>query len=334
VSGPSQELEPVKRAVVVGNRSPLLEDDEIRRLFRVADALAQSGMFKDAKSAEQAFAKMIVGRDLGLSAAQSLSMVQVVENGVQMHYAGLGMFVRAREGYDYWSAWLKRDDPDLNVGDEGWPGPLELVRMDQEDPDDLRPVYGAVVVFTIDGQQVGVSRYTEDDARDAKLIKAGMHEKAAWLTSRRNMLIARAMSNGVKWFVPEVLAGIPVYVEGELPPVRKELTAGEGDGSEPEVQLDPKVEKIIERGKALEHPYYSNRATIAIQLGMRSPQVAKDWVAQAKGELDAFEAEKNAEPEPEKAADVEATAEPEPAESEDAEPEGDDERHVDDPPSE
>lgn len=330
MSVPSQDLEPVKRAVVVGHQSPLLTDDEIRRLFRVADALAQSNMFKDARRAEQAFAKMIIGRDLGLSAAQSLQTVQVVENGIQMHYAALGMFVRSREGYDFWSAWLKRDDPDLEVGDAEYPGPLEMVRMDAEDPEDLRPIFGAVVVYTIHGQQVGVSRFTEDDARAAKLIKPDQDARMPWLTARRNMLLARAMSNGVKWFVPEVLGGLPVYVEGELPPARPELTAGEGDGSEPDVELDPKVEKIIERGRALGHPHYGDRATIAMALGMRSPQVVKEWLAQAKVDLDAYEASK-AEPEakPEAGGEVEEVDGQVTDESE-----ASDERHDDDAPTE
>jgi hypothetical protein len=228
-----------------------MSDDEIRRLFRIAEALARSGMFKDVKSAEQAFSKMILGRDLGLTPAQSMQGLYLVDGSIMVAYPMLGQFIRSRPGYDY--------------------------KVIEHDTDHCR------IEFTRDGESQGISEYTMANARDANLAN-----KHPWKASPRNMLFARAMSNGVKWFIPEVLGGLPVYVEGEIP-ARAELTEGDGDGSAQGIDLGPRVDAVIERATLIGHQSYADRATIEILLGGRSPQVVTDWVAKAKADLDEFE---------------------------------------------
>lgn len=291
----------IARAPVAHSPAELLpSDDEIRRMYRIAEALWQSGAWKDVKKAEMAFAKMVIGRDLGMTPAQAMQGIHLVEGGIQMHYATLGQFVRSREGYDYRAGWIK-EVPTLDVGTlNPQTGELErtvpeqvFVWHDEEDPLDDRPVIGAVVVFTVDGDQRGVSRYTTADALAANLIKDD--KRAAWNTSRRNMLLARAMSNGVKWFVPEVMGGLPVYVtEAHELPVKASVTeaVGEGDDEGQGLDLGPKVEAIIERARELGHHGLSNRAAIELAVGNRAPGVINEWVARAREELDRFAAEK------------------------------------------
>jgi hypothetical protein len=79
----------------------ILSDDEIGQMWRVAKSLAASGMFKDVVQAEQAFGRMIVGRDLGLTTAQSLMGLDVVRGNLQMRGTLLGRFVRQSAEYDY-----------------------------------------------------------------------------------------------------------------------------------------------------------------------------------------------------------------------------------------
>lgn len=300
--------------VVAHSPAELLpSDDEIRRMYRIAESLHLSGAWKDVGRAEVAFAKMIIGRDLGLTPAQAMQGIHIVEGGVQMHYATLGQFVRSRDGYDFRAGWLKQV-----------PGEADAVFVwhDEEDPTDEREVVGAAVVFTVDGAQRGLSRYTVDDADKAGLIKRDK-PRAAWNAARRNMLLARAMSNGVKWFVPEVMGGMPVYVEGELPE-KASLTAGTGtdDDSGEGIDLGPDVEKIIERATTLGHRGLSNRASLEIALGGRAPGLVKEWVARAKEELDRFAAGKataEAAMPGEDVPDAEEST-PEPVEEVDAEP--------------
>jgi hypothetical protein len=280
---------------IAGPAELMLSDDEIRRTYRVAEALAQSGMWKDVRTAAAAFAKMVIGRDLGLSPAQAMQGIHIVEGGVQMHYAMLGQFVRSRDGYDYRAGWIKTEavldvgtaDPATGEVRPTLP-PRTFVWHDEEDPLDEREIVGAVVVFTVDGEQRGVSRFTIGDAQQAGLIKPDK-PRAAWNAAPRNMLLARAMSNGIKWFVPEVLAGMPVYVEGEIPE-RKSLTAPVGNGGDEGtgVDLGPDVEKIIARAEELGHRGLSNRGALELALGSRAPGPVREWVAKAKAELDRF----------------------------------------------
>jgi hypothetical protein len=273
--------------VRVNTSHDLLSDDEIRRMFRLAEALYASGLYDDVKKAEAAFAKMVIGRDLGLSPMQSMQGLHLVEGGVSAHYAMLGQFVRARDGYDFRPGWLK-EEPRIVVDgmDPDAPATIVNVWMDEEEPDDLRPVVGAVIEFTVGDKRRGVSRFTVEDAKTANLIKES--PKAAWNTARRNMLLARAMSNGVKWFVPEVLGGMPMYVEGELTQ-RQELTSGTGDGSAQGIDLGPKVDAVIARAQELGHTGLSDRATLELALGRRSPAVVEKFVKDSTKELDAFE---------------------------------------------
>jgi hypothetical protein len=285
-----------------------LTDDEIRVTYRVAEALYQSGAWK-LKNAEAAFAKIVIGRDLGLSPAQAMQGIHIVEGGIQMHYSQLGQFIRAREGYDYRAGWIKvaqladvlaatRPDTDLWTEEEkaavvAGETRLAVVPFEEEEPTDLRPIVGAYVEFIVNGERRGISRFTLEDARAANLIKPDA--RAAWNTAPRNMLFARAMSNGAKWFVPEVFGGMPVYVDDEIPE-RKSITAPAGDGDDggAGIDLGPKVDAMIERAERLGHRGLSNRAAVEVAVGKRAPGVVNEWLGRAKLELDRFEREKSA----------------------------------------
>jgi hypothetical protein len=239
-------------------------DDEIERMYRIAKALALSGMFKDARQAEQAFALIVIGRDLGLSPAQSMTGIHIVEGKPMMHYAMLGTFVREREGCDY--------------------------RVTEHTDE------ACSIEFFRDGESLGVSRFTMEDAKRAGLGKPTRNgQPSNWVKLPRNMLYARAMSNGVRWFTPEALGGIPVYVEGEIVEgTAAEIASGHGDGSEPgwgatSVENAAAVEAIIERAQALGHAGLSDRATAQMTLSGQPDSVVAMWISRARTELDEFE---------------------------------------------
>ncbi|HRU95549.1 MAG TPA: hypothetical protein P5195_10000, partial [Anaerolineae bacterium] len=68
----------------------------------------------------------------------------------------------------------------------------------------------AEIEFYEDGKAIGRSRFTLDDAK-----KAGLNTSDNWRKYPRNMLFARALSNGVKWYCPDVTGG-PAYTPDEL----------------------------------------------------------------------------------------------------------------------
>src|SRR4029450_4198771 len=61
------------------------------------------------------------------------------------------------------------------------------------------------------GEVIGESVFTMEDAKRAGLDK----QNPTYHSYPRNMLFARAMSNGVAWYCPDVTMG-RVYGEGEL----------------------------------------------------------------------------------------------------------------------
>jgi hypothetical protein len=157
-----------------------MSDDTLAMLWRQAKALAAGRMFKDVTQAEQAFAKMVVGHHLGLSPAQSMMGIDIVKGSAQMRGTLMGTLVRSHEGYD-WKV--------VEMGDEA-----------------------VAIEFFRDGESQGISRWTKADSERADLLKPDSnHEKYP-----RSMFWNRAMSQGVKLLVPEVMQGIPVYTPEDL----------------------------------------------------------------------------------------------------------------------
>lgn len=278
-----RDLQPVNVAT--------MDDGEINRLYRVSRALAASGMFKDATSADQAFAKILLGRDLGLSPTQALTGIHIVEGKPEIAAVTLAGFVQQHEDYDY--EVIEHDADHCKI---------RFSRRNREG----------------DWGVAGVSEFTMDDARKAQLVKE--HAKAPWNAHPRNMLFARAMSNGVKWFCAEVTRGVPVYHEGELERVPN-LAEGEGDGPIG-LELPEAVEGVIERAAKLGHRGLADRGAAEMACGGQSDAAVRDWVERAGQELDVISDRRRAEAE----ATAEGEAEPQDAEVVDGQPvaEGDD----------
>lgn len=278
--------------------APISEDEE-RDLFQTAKALAASGLWKDARQAEEAYAKIIVGRDLGLTAAESMAQLHVIEGKVEASSDLHATRVRERDGFDYEVFWIMQDAD----------GYREVVAAAEEDPLDLRDYVGCAIRFTVGDEQRGVSRWTIEDSERAELTKPrGDRGKTSnHVKYPRSMFFARAMTNGVAWFVPEVMGGLRVYGHGEIQAgaTEDDLAAGTGDGVQAGA-LPSDAFAVVRRATTLGHAGLSNVASASMQLqGATEEQVAQ-WVANATKTLDAFEARKGGqEPEPEDIADVE-----------------------------
>jgi hypothetical protein len=171
----------------------VMSGEEFDQTWRLAQAFAASGMFPDAKQAAEAFTKVILGRSLGLSPAQAMMGLHVVKGRPQVAAVMLGRFL-ILHGYSY--RIVEHTDEVCRIEFRGH-----------------------------DGEVLGESSFSMDDAKRAKLVRGD----SPWQTHPRNMLFARAMSNGVKWFAPDATGGVPVYHEGEIEQevVRDQLVNGE-----------------------------------------------------------------------------------------------------------
>lgn len=244
---------------------PMMSDGELAVAFRTAKALAESGLFKDATKAGQAFAKILAGRDLGLTPFESMSALHVIEGKVEAGSDLHATRVRSREGYDFEVWWIKQD------GDK-----REAVRAADESPTDLRETVGCAIQFTVNGESRGVSRWTVEDSETAGLMRDKGNHKRYF----RNMSFARAMTNGVAWYVPEVMGGVRVYGLGEIPR-HEDITDVEGSAESVDVVLPIAVEAIVARARELGHAGLSNRSAVVMAVEGQPEAFVEAWCRDA-----------------------------------------------------
>lgn len=155
--------------------------DELKRLGIM---LATSGYFDTAAKTDVAVAQMCVkvlaGRELGFGPFASVNGIHVIKGKPAVSANLMAAAVKANPRYDY-----------------------RVRQMDSK---------GVVIEFfeIVDGKRgsLGTSSFTSEDAK-----AAGTQNMERF---GRNMMFARAMSNGVKWFCPDVFDGNAVYVPEEL----------------------------------------------------------------------------------------------------------------------
>lgn len=148
--------------------------------LRTCKHLAASGYFKDVREISQAVAKVLAGQELGFAPLASLTGIHLIEGKITLSANLIATLVKRHPDYDY-----------------------SIKSLDNEQ---------CTIVFLERGEMIGESAFTIEDATRAGLIKP----RSAWGKHPRNMLFARAISNGVKWFCPQLTSGAPVYTPGEL----------------------------------------------------------------------------------------------------------------------
>lgn len=170
----------VKASPASGAIMPQSVDD----LIRLGKILAASGYFADARSEAQAVTKVLAGLELGLSPMVSMTGIHVIEGKPAVGAGLMASLVRRSGRYDY--AVIENTD------------------------------VACEIEFFRDGQTIGRSRFTIEDAKQAKVQFTSSNGKpTSWTKFPRNMLFARAMSNGVRWYCPDVTTA-PLYTPEEL----------------------------------------------------------------------------------------------------------------------
>jgi len=171
---------------------------DISEIQQVARLLAMSGYFDAKGNGEQAIAqiatKILAGREMGYGEFTSVQGIHVIQGRPAMSANLMAAAVKASPRYDY--------------------------RVRQMDDSAVKVEFFERIGGKL--ESLGVSTFTADDAK-----KAGTQNMAKF---GRNMMFARAMSNGVRWYCPDVFFGNAVYTPEELgAPV-------DGDGNVIEVE--------------------------------------------------------------------------------------------------
>ena len=144
-------------------------------LSQIGATFAKSGYFKDASDATKAIVKIMAGQELGIPPVASMQGIHIIQGAPSMGAGLMAAQVKRSGKYNYRIRELTDDK--------------------------------ATIEFFEGKESVGTSIFTAADAK-----KAGTQNMSKYA---RNMLFARAMSNGVRWYCPDIFAG-PVYTPEEL----------------------------------------------------------------------------------------------------------------------
>jgi hypothetical protein len=151
-------------------------------LERLGDVMYKSGFFTDARSQAQAIVKILAGAELDFGPVASMNGIYII-NGRTTLSANLVAAAIQRSGrYKY----------------------RVIEQTDQLCTLDFFEVVGGKP------ELLGRSTFTMQDAR-----AAGLEGTTNWRKFPRNMLWSRAMTNGARWYTPDVFSG-PVYSPEEL----------------------------------------------------------------------------------------------------------------------
>jgi hypothetical protein len=141
----------------------------------LADQFFKSGLFADIKSAAQAMVKICAGNELGLPPLASISGIHIIAGKPVIGAGLIASAVKSSGKYNY--RVVENTDKHCSID------------------------------FYEGSEKIGNSSFSYEDAKKAGTKNLDKFPK--------NMLFARAISNGVKWFTPDVFAG-PVYVPEEM----------------------------------------------------------------------------------------------------------------------
>lgn len=147
----------------------------IQELSTIAKAFFESGMFTDTKSAAQAMVKIQAGQEVGIKPFAAMTGIHIILGKPVIGAGVIASRIKASGKYDY-----------------------KVVEMTEKN---------CSVDFYQGNEKIGNSSFSIEEARKAQTKNIDKFPK--------NMLFARAISNGVKWYTPDVFDG-PVYVPEEM----------------------------------------------------------------------------------------------------------------------
>lgn len=155
-------------------------------IMSMGKAFHESGMFPDIKTAAQAVVKIQAGAEIGIPPFAAMSGIHIIQGKPTI---GAGLIASAVKGsgkYDY--RVIEQTEKNCNID------------------------------FFQGKEKLGTSSFSIEDAKKAQTKNLDKFPK--------NMLFARAISNGVKWYCPDVFSG-PVYVPEEMPEVTEDISHNE-----------------------------------------------------------------------------------------------------------
>lgn len=155
-----------------------IEPNDFAEVMQFAQVAVRSSMF-GLRTMEEAAARILYGRELGLSAFQSIMGIEMIQGKVGLKAVLVASQIQNSGRFDY--------------------------RVLENTSTKCR------IAFFDNGEQVGTSEFTIEMAKRAGLVKEGSN----WFKWPDAMLFARAITQGGRRYCPSVFFG-PVYSSEEL----------------------------------------------------------------------------------------------------------------------
>lgn len=157
------------------NSSEVVSLKSLEEPMAMGDVFAQSGMFPDIKSKAQAAVKILAGKELGLSPFESMIGIYLVSGRLALTANTMASLIKRGNKYDY--------------------------AVEEHTEETCKIMF---YKHASDGSDdpLGESIFTIKDA-----ARAGIANKDNWKNYPRNMLFARALANGCRWYCPDAVRG-------------------------------------------------------------------------------------------------------------------------------
>lgn len=216
----------------------------VSELMELARMFSQSGMYNSSETLPIMATKIAIGAEFGFSPTASVMYIHLVKNRPMFGFVLIGAMIKRHPEYDY-----------------------KILHLDNT---------CAQIEFTCRGKSLGVETYTVDDAK-AQGSGAPTRDGPGMLAKcPRNMLVARCLSNGAKFYCPDIFGGVAFYSEGEII---------EDDPNEIAADLPPRssLERLNTKLHALDGGNFTNEpdedvappvATLVQMLALNHDQVA------------------------------------------------------------
>lgn len=152
----------------------------ISEVKSLGEIFVKSGFFADTKEQSQAIVKILAGREVGLQPIEAMTGIHIVKGKITLGANLMAAAIKKSGKYNY--RVTKHTDEECGID------------------------------FYEGTNKIGTSTFTLKDAKKAGVYVQG----GSWDKYPRNMVFARALSNGVKWYCPDVFGHSPVYVPEEM----------------------------------------------------------------------------------------------------------------------
>lgn len=238
-----------------------VQEIDIDEIKRVAMMMVCSDFFQVGKDQTQAIAqigvKILAGREMGYGAFASVQGIHVIQGKPTVSANLMAAAVKAHPRYNY-----------------------KVIEMTDDK---------VSIQFYEDGQPSGVSEFTKADA-----TLAGLTGKEIWKKFPRNMLFSRALSNGVRWFTPDVFNGSTMYTPDEIDAdVTIDMATGEvitnGTQQAPRQPQPPVIAPTLPTPSAVEKKE-EKQSVAPYPAEWKTPADAQKWAIDGKHCSNEFEA--------------------------------------------